>query len=514
MSHNVNRRNFLGTTAASGAAFGLGSFAMNQLGFVGKLPPVSAAETRLEPGQVRDGSGIEPLVKLLEDTPQDELLEKVAHKVRQGTSYRDVLAALLLAGVRNVQPRPSVGFKFHAVLVVNSAHLASLSAPDSDRWMPIFWAIDYFKAKQLEEARTSGWTLPPVDESAVPAAHQANAAFIQAMERWDEEAADAAVAGLARSAGAVEVFELLSRFGGRDYRSIGHKAIYVANSWRTLQCIGWHHAEPVLRSLTYALLNHHGEPNPSESDLAADRPWRQNQELEKKIRGDWLEGKLDAQATRDLVTTIRNGSPEEAANQCLELLNAGVAPQSLWDAVFISAGELLMRQPGIIGLHTLTTANAMHYAFQTSGDDRTRRLLLLQNCSFLPMFRESAQGRGRLSDQTIERFDTAKGEQAKPASVDQIFADVSSNRDRAAMNIRGFLQAGGNAETIITAAQRLIFQKGDDAHDYKFSSAVLEDYYHVSPQWRDLFLALGSYNLLGSGHRDNRMVEKIRAALT
>jgi hypothetical protein len=34
-----------------------------------------------------------------------------------------VLAALLLAGVRNIQPRP-VGFKFHAVLVVNSAHLA------------------------------------------------------------------------------------------------------------------------------------------------------------------------------------------------------------------------------------------------------------------------------------------------------------------------------------------------------------------------------------------------------
>jgi hypothetical protein len=32
----------------------------------------------------------------------------------------------LLAGVRNIEPRPSVGFKFHAVLVVNPVHLASL----------------------------------------------------------------------------------------------------------------------------------------------------------------------------------------------------------------------------------------------------------------------------------------------------------------------------------------------------------------------------------------------------
>ena len=56
-----------------------------------------------------------------------------------------MLAALLLAGVRNVQPRPTVGFKFHAVLVVFSAHQASLSGPDADRWLPILWAIDDFK---------------------------------------------------------------------------------------------------------------------------------------------------------------------------------------------------------------------------------------------------------------------------------------------------------------------------------------------------------------------------------
>ena len=55
-----------------------------------------------------------------------------------------------------------------------------------------------------------------------------------------------------------------------------------------------------------------------------------------------------------------------------------MAPRSLWDALFDGAGELLMRQPGIVSLHAVTTTNALHYAFQASADDRTRKLLLLQ----------------------------------------------------------------------------------------------------------------------------------------
>src|SRR5207237_2334966 len=185
-------------------------------------------------------SEIEPLVGFLEQTPREKLLEEVASRIHRGLSYREVLAALLLAGVRNIQPRP-VGFKFHAVLVVNSAHLASLSSPDTDRWLPIFWALNQFKSSQAADVREGDWTMGPVDESAVPSSHKARAAFIEAMDNWDEPAADAAIAGLARSAGAHEIFELLCRYGVRDFREIGHKQIYLANSFRTLEAIGWHH---------------------------------------------------------------------------------------------------------------------------------------------------------------------------------------------------------------------------------------------------------------------------------
>lgn len=509
MSVQSSRRQFL--QAATGAAvLGAANFE-----FVSRLPVVTAAETQVDPKLVRNGSELEPLVRLIETTSKDQLLEAVAERIRKGASYREVLGALFLASVRNVQPRPAVGFKFHAVLVINSAHLASLSSPEADRWLPIFWALDYYKGRQLEEERASGWKLPPVKESDVPPAHKARRMFLDAMDRWDEPAADAAVAALARTAGANELFEIFSRYGARDFRAIGHKAIFVANGWRTLQCIGWQHAEPVLRSLAYALLNHQNEPNPSEGDLTPDRPGRANHEFAQSIRAEWLDGDVNEQATRDLLSTLRQGSYEDSTKQAVELLNRGVSPQSVWDAVFLGSGEVLMRQPGIVGLHTLTTANALHYAFEASGDDANRRFLLLQACAFLPMFREAARGRGKLKDTTLDELQPQQPSDSAPsAALEEIFTDVSRDTTAAASKILGFVQEQGDAKAVIDAARRMVFLKGNDAHDYKFSSAVLEDYYHVSPALRDRFLALSAFNFVGSGQRDNPLVERTRQALS
>src|SRR5256886_4689986 len=236
----TTRRRFLSTAFGATSLLGLGD-----LGFLSQLRPVSAAEAKLEPDIVRFDPEIEPLVRFLEDTPRERLLEEVAARIKRGLSYRDLLAALLLAGVRNIQPRP-VGFKFHAVLVVNSAHLASLGSPDSDRWLPIFWALDHFKSSQAQDVKEGDWTMRAVDESKIPPRQTAQQAFMQPVENWDETAVDVAVSGLARRPNAQGVVELFCRYGSRDFRELGHKAIYVANSWRTLQCIGWQHAEPVL----------------------------------------------------------------------------------------------------------------------------------------------------------------------------------------------------------------------------------------------------------------------------
>src|SRR5258705_13408585 len=103
----MQRRSFVKISAGMAGLAWVGD-----LGFLSKLRPVSAAEAKLPAKLVALHPEIEPLVKLLEDSPREKVLEEVAGRIKKGLSYQQILAALLLAGVRNIQPRP-VGFKFH-----------------------------------------------------------------------------------------------------------------------------------------------------------------------------------------------------------------------------------------------------------------------------------------------------------------------------------------------------------------------------------------------------------------
>jgi hypothetical protein len=49
--------------------------------------------------------------------------------IRTGLRYEDLLAALCLAAVHNVQPYPDVGYKYHSVMVLRPIHLATEQLP-------------------------------------------------------------------------------------------------------------------------------------------------------------------------------------------------------------------------------------------------------------------------------------------------------------------------------------------------------------------------------------------------
>jgi len=509
MNNQASRRTFLRSGVALGALAGFGN-----LDFLAKLAPVSAAETQLPKHALGLQPDVAPIVRLIEETPREDLLEVIAKRINGGLSYQTLLAALLLAGVKNVEPRPSVGHKFHSVLVVNSAHLASMASPDEHRWLPIFWALDYYKTAAARDVEERGdWVMEPVDERAVPSADKAAAEFTAAMDAWDDAAADAAIVGLARTAGANETYEHLFRYGMRDFRSIGHKAIYVANSLRTLNCIGWRHSEPVLRSLAYALLMHEGD-NPRDRSDAADVPYRKNLERAAKVRSDWrtAQASADAGATTEILAAIRNGNNDDSCELVVEQLNRSVSPQAVWDGLHLAAGELLMRQPGIASLHAVTTSNALRYAYETSGDDETRLLLTLQNAAFLPMFLNEMGGRGKVEEMKIDELAAAEGDADSPPTINAIFAELGEDRGKGAQLMLARLAKTGDAKEVIDASRVLTFLKGNDAHDYKFSSAVLEDYYNVSPAWRDRYLASNAFNLNTATEPDNDLVERTRAA--
>src|SRR5262249_33091688 len=147
-------------------------------------------------------------------------------------------------------------------------------------------------------------------------------------------------------------------------------------------------------------------------------PFRHNLEAAKKIRSGWLDGKPSDAATAEMLQTTREASASEASDKAVELLNRGVAPQSIFEALFQRAGELLMRKPGILSLHATTCTNAMHYAWQHCREDDMRRMLVLQNAAYLPLFRGDSKDDGI----RIDELEPASTTGAGAAAVEEIFA--------------------------------------------------------------------------------------------
>ena len=183
------------------------------------------------------------------------------------------------------------------------------------------------------------------------------------------------------------------------------------------------------------------------------------------------------------------------------------SPQSIQDAILLAGGELLMRQPGIVALHSMTTSNAMRYTLATCAGDHLRRRLILQNAAFIPLFRDAMGGRGNVEEARIDQLAPAEGD------LESVLDHIGKDRDKAASTLLGQLDSGTDPRQFTDAARRLLFIKGNNSHDYKFSSAVLEDFQHVSPEWRNRFLAASTFQLRGSGSRDNELVKRARAAL-
>jgi hypothetical protein len=449
------------------------------------------------------------LLKLLEDAPRERIPRDLARMIRSGLRYEDLLAALALAAVRNVQPYPDVGFKYHSVMVLRSIHSTTQHLSSADKWFPIVWATDYFKDTQAQERATGGWRLPTRLAAPVGNPHAARRALVTALDNWDRDAADAAIVRYAQAARPDEIFSLLFPYGARDLREIGHKAITVSNAHSLIALLGGAQAEPMLRSTVAALQNSAAGPNPASHDLQPDRPWRQNQKQLREIPRSWKQGRDDAGARTELHAALYRVSEQEAGIVVVELLRKGISPEAIWQVLFGTAAELLMRQPSIVLLHAQTTANALHYAYRVCGNEQTQQLMLLQCAAFIAMFRKLVET--TQPDLNLEALQPLPLDRTSVDAIGEIFSDLSAgHRLQAARKSLGYLLNGGDAEALIANARHHLVYHADEAHDYKFSEAVFDNYSHLSDSaWRCRFLSAGMAYFKAPARRPGPVVEEI-----
>jgi hypothetical protein len=479
---------------------------------------LSRADAQITPDIIRYAAEMEPLVALFEQTPRDKCPELLGDQLRRGVPYRQLMAAVFLAGIRNVNPQPP-GFALHCVFIIHSAHLLSLEAPPDARLLPLFYALDNFKAAQDRDAKqkTGDYTMRAMI-GPIPVANHAASEFTAAMDIWDQERAERAVVALARSRSASENFEMLRRYGARDYRNIGHKAIYVANANRTLDVIGWQYAEPVLRSLVLSLADF-GKDQEVNGYRFADQCYLGNlkrvKEAFPRLSPSWGTGTADAESTKAMLAAWRGSAPEDAcADTVSRMVKNKIPAGAVWDAVHLAAAELAMRVHGpstIVGIHGVTSANALHHAYATSTVPETRLLLLLQAVGWIGQFRKFAETR----EQGLRKLEITALEPSSEADRDpaEIFADVPAQVDRAASRVLRIARDPRARQSFLTASLRMTVTKAEEVHYYKYLAALIEDIGHVNAEWQPHLAATVVYYARGANDPDSATMKRAREVL-
>src|SRR5262245_38923769 len=509
---NTTRRRFLQTAAVS---LGLpGVPFLGELAAFGAEPP---------PATMRFGPDLEPVVRLIEETPSDKCIAVFLDQLREGLPYRRFLAAVFYAGVRRHSSH-------HDVYKIHSVHQVSLDARPEERLLPLFWALSGYKKHQEDFPR------PLLTElrGPLPAPERAGAELAAAMARSDADGAERALVTLARNQGARQTMEQFWVYGLRNLGMGGHAAILVANCFRALETIGWQEAEQALRFVVqdlYLLRAERPDPYWLASAARADR------HLD-RLPPTWAAGRADPAATRELFSLLREGKAEPACDLAIEQLLRGVGARAHWDAVHLAAAELMVRHQSGWGLasrplHANTSTNALHYAFRTCTTPRTRLLALLQAVAW-------AAGRTRgdladLRDVKIAELSAAKVPARAEDAVAEVFALLPSRTYRwDAEGKKAVLGYGKREEAdeacrkvfvlvrerpevvpqLVQAAHSWLCRKAsEDAHEYKFLAAILEDAACVSPAWQPHLLAASVHYFHGQHTPDNPVMLHVQEAL-
>jgi hypothetical protein len=507
MHIHTGRRRFM-RAAVAGAALG-------DLGFLGALSRAVASTPSIEPELIGFRPELDRLVRLIRETPREDCVAVFVREFERGLGYRHFMAGLFQAATQTGD--------LHQMAQIYGAHRTSTAVPVGERLLPMFWALDRVKQGQDEDRRMRSL------DAVLPGPLDAEDRFDAAMAAYDGETAERAVVALARVKGGRYAMHRLWEYASRNLAgTLGHTGIGVASASRTLEAIGWRHAEPALRYMAHEIGRFRPdatfEPNVARVDGVVGT-----------LPGDWAGNAGDEAVTRELFELFRAGDAEASCEAVAGLLSTGRARAgAVWDAVSLSASEVLFRHDTggvVIGgnlVHAVTTTNALRYGFGFRHDDRTRLLLLLQAVGVTAgTFVGQTLRAGRLRAMHLLRdLDAAGTGGATP--YDEVFGmlpEKGDNRvqaddaeraasDGACRRVFTNLRATGDAAAYTRAARSFMVGKAtDDPHDIKFPAASFEDASLMHAKWRPYVLAASVHALHGLQSADAAVLVRARAAV-
>jgi hypothetical protein len=376
-----SRREFLADVGRGVLIATVGSQVASELG----LAKVFAGEGA---GQLNFGE-VEPLVRLMQETPVEKLLPALAEKLRGGVELKRLVQAAALANARTFGGEDYIGF--HTMMALGPALHMAYELPVEQQALPVFKVL-YRNTNRIQEF---GGRKNEV-------LHAVEAAEISGDAVWGEK-----IREQVRNKNAAEAERILAAvakhspeeafnhvlFAVHDATEV-HRVVLPYRAWDLMGLIGKEQATTLLRQSIHYCVKAESWPNAA----TWDAPKRllpkilEEHKLLARLPGD---RKADDAWVEQFSETIFKSTPEQAAEAAAAALAEGFAPDAMGEAITLAANQLILRDYGrrpseevagkpigsvhgdSIGVHACDSANAWRNMARVSNARNTFASIIL-----------------------------------------------------------------------------------------------------------------------------------------
>lgn len=485
-----NRREFLADVGRGMLVASVGSAVTTEMGLASAR--AFEATSRLTFG------ALEPLVTLMQETPPEKLLPRLAERYRNGTDLQTLVTAGALANARSFGGEDYIGF--HTFMALAPAYEMSKELPEALRPLPVFKVLFRNAARIQAFGGVQNEVLHPVEAAPLPADRQGGELLQELTRKGDTAAAEGAFAAMMKGP-AGEAYQHL-QFEVQDEVDV-HRVVLSWRAWSMLDLAGAGYAHTLLRqSLRYCLKQEQRmkENNYAGSPIRKLLPQLFDQyKLLSKSPGD----RIAEDAWIDSFSrVIYSASREKAADAAAAALAEGISPESIGEGLALAANRLVLHDPGrrpdqiqgdkiagschgdSVGVHASDSANAWRNIARASNPRNVAASLIVGAFHTAGQAGRSNPEPYPLPEQLAEIKTTDP--QALLGELDA--AIQAKDQFRSCAIATRYAESGGEPRPIFDRLLRYATSEDGALHAEKYYRTVSEEFARMRPafRWRQI----------------------------
>ncbi len=457
---------------------------------------------------------LEPLVRLMQETPANRLLPLLQEQLRSGKDLRQLTAAAAFANARTFGGEDYVGF--HTMMALAPALHMARDLPSDLQPLPVFKVLYRNTNRIQEHGGRTGEVLGLVKPATREGVQIDSERLREAVRRRDVNEAEQTFACLAKESLDEAFNDLLMMV--QDHTEV-HRVVLPYRAWDLLGLIGKDQAHTLLRqSVRYCVKAE------SWSQTAADQQPRLL--LPKLLDEHKLLGRRPGERqaedgwVNEFSQTIFKSAPEQAAGAAAAALAEGIAPEAVGEAVTLAANQLVLRDMGrpprdevagkpvgsvhgdSIGVHATDSANAWRNIARVANPRNCFASLILG--AYQVALDRTARGGDFLNWQPLPF--TRHLNEVKPTQQEALLRELDGAirenlQAKASAIVQRYGELGHEARPVFDLLLRFAVSEDGALHAEKFYRTTSEEFASTRPafRWRHV-VALARVTASEFGH--------------